>query len=106
MKPLGPGKARTELAENIAEIMGQVNQAMAESLGRTGDTLAWSPNGYDVRVLSALIGGAINQSLQDLFTEVIGNPDNARPVFWRYFNHNLWDLTRTLKASNLLDKVK
>jgi len=94
MKPLGPGKARTELAEAIEELLLQ------------GDTLPVDLQELrqrDSKLVAAILGGAIEEAL----FEVTGTRDKAqRALFWRYLNHNIFDLTRTLKASNLLDKVR
>jgi len=82
MKPLGPSKARTELLESLMELT-------------TGDC--------SMTQTAAILGGAIDEALY----EVTGSRDKQqRAIFWKYLNHNLWDLIRTLKASNLLDKVR
>lgn len=86
MKPLKKGKARTELAENIGATYGP---------GESGADFIKPPS---PDALAALIGGALEETLASM-----GEKDTS--IFWRYFNHNLWNLTRSLRASNLLHKV-
>jgi len=99
MKPLGPGKARTELADNIATVLTEVSRAVAPG----APEIQWAATGIEPVTLAAILGGAIDEALY----EVTGTRDKSqRAMFWRYLNHHVWDLTRTLKASNLLDKVR
>jgi hypothetical protein len=90
MKPLGPGKARTELADGLIELQRFDSEDPAKPA-------------LTATQVAAVLGGAIEEALY----EVTGTRDKQqRALFWRYLNHNIFDLTRTLKASNLLDKVK
>lgn len=86
MRVLRKGAARNALAQNLAELMG------------TGAALPYSPDGMDIRITAAVLGGAIKETCRQQGIDV--------ELFFRYLNHNTFDLTRTLKASNLLDKVE
>ena len=89
MKPLKRGKARTELAQNILEIQ------------KSRPLTALPP----VDLMAALLGGGIEAALLETFGPALASKEVVA-IFWRTFNHSTWQLTRTLKASNLLDKVK
>lgn len=96
MKPLRSGKARNELAQNL--------RATIEQKGIEFENMvAVSPRAIERS--AAILGGAIEAALLETFGSVIANKEVVA-IFWRTFNHSTWQLTRTLKASNLLDKIK
>jgi len=88
MKPMKKGKARTELRNEIFDLLVQ----------RT------PPQDIDpqaVLIVAAVLGGAIDQALEDM-----GHDKGLREVFWRYANENCWRMTRSLRASGQLDKIQ
>lgn len=88
MKPLKHGRVRTELVSNI--------RAVIEHPGVDFENMvAIAPSGLD-RV-AGILGGAIVETCRQQGIDA--------PLFFKYLNHNTFDLTRTLKASGLLDKV-
>lgn len=86
MKPMAAGKARTELDKNIREI---------------ADSLPMDAVHDKIFVVSAVLGGAINAALEDM-----GHDKGLREVFWRYANENCWRMTRSLRASGQLEKIR
>lgn len=96
MKPLKRGANRTALTDNIVLAIFDGDEE--------GTTSAFSlPVTQDISYrLSALIGGALEETLRELN----GSLDSTyKAAFWRYFNHNLWNLTRSLRASDALKDV-
>lgn len=95
MKTLGPGKARTALAAGITDLLGPQYQTDA-----LGNPMLFR---LESEKIAAILGGAIEEAL----FEATGTRDKQqRGVFWRALDHHLLDLTRTLRASNLLDKIR
>lgn len=89
MKPLRKGLARSTLTANLREVLEQEGIDFE-------NMVAISP--HKLEVAAAVLGGAIKETCRQQGIPV--------DLFFRYFNHNTWDLTRTLKASGLLDKVE
>lgn len=90
MKPLRPGQARTELAEEI-------NRVLLEFAKGTERII--SPE--ESKTLAALVGGAIEETLNQM-----NFPKDQRTVFWRITTHSLWSLVRSLQASGKLLEIK
>lgn len=101
MKPLRKGSARTALAENLLDLIGPQTQHQPENpAADEGDGEVIFR--LEADQIAAIVGGALEEAIRDMN----GSLDSAyRANFWRYFNHNLWNLTRSLRASNLLGKV-
>lgn len=88
MKPMKAGSARTALTENIGDLLIQYH----------------SPDQIDpraVKLVAAVLGGAVEAALEDM-----GHDKGLREIFWRYTNDNCWRMTRALRASGQLDKIK
>lgn len=88
MRPMKPGAARSALADNATGLLSQY--IVPPDL----DPRA-------VHVLSAVLGGAIEAALEELHF----NKDQ-RQVFWRLTNENCWRMTRSLRASGQLEKIR
>jgi len=99
MKPLKKGAARTGLETNLSGLVGPQHAVVAPG-DDTNELPAFKLSNSQI---AAVIGGALEQSLTDTFGEQF--PPHTRTAFWRYFNHNLWNLIRSLRASNQLEKL-
>lgn len=88
MKPKKKGKARTELEKNIRDIA-------------VGAPTFVPPGKDSVFYVAAILGGAIDQALEDM-----GHDKGLREIFWRYANENCWRMTRSLRASGQLGKIQ
>jgi len=89
MKPKKKGKARTELATNIRDLLLLLPADLSELRAR------------ESKLVAAILGGAIDQALEDM-----GHDKGLREIFWRYANENCWRMTRSLRASGQLDKIQ
>lgn len=89
MKPLSKGKARSELAANIK---GLVEREFDSSF----------PSDETISRTAAVLGGAIDSALDEMGFK----SKEDRAFFWKVANHNCWMMTRSLKASGQLDKIK
>lgn len=103
MRPMKPGAARSALAENIAELLRpEIPTA----------TLVPGSESHDAKILAAVLGGAINAALDAIYLEQHGFERTAeeskaiREVFWRHANHATWQMTRSLRASGQLEKIR
>lgn len=88
MKPLRSGQVRTELAAEIERVLNDFIDDHTETSAAA-------------KALSALIGGALEETITQL---QLSKADH--PVFWRIFTHSLWSLVRSLQASGKLKEIK
>jgi hypothetical protein len=87
-------KIRVSLATGILDLIGPQYQADSN-----GQPITFR---LESAQIAAIIGGALDQALTDTF-----KPEGPQRVaFFQNLNHNLMELTRTLRASNLLEKLR
>lgn len=98
MKPLRKGKARSELAQGLAKLIVSAPQS-----GEAGSTAGFTERVSQLQ--AAVLGGAIEEALREMYPGNPGQQAATAQMFWRYTNENLWRLTRALEASGLLDKA-
>lgn len=84
MRPMKPGAARSALADNATVLVLD-----AENASR------------GCQILAAVLGGAVEAALEDLHFD-----KDQRKVFWRLTNENCWRMTRSLRASGQLEKIR
>lgn len=95
MRPMKPGAARSALAENIAELLRpEIPTA----------TLVPGSESHDAKILAAVLGGAIEAALDEWRGTNLTR--EQRQAFWRLTNENCWRMTRSLRASGQLEKIR
>lgn len=100
MKPLRPGAARSGLQEGLSNLAHHKRYQSVKDSVADGELVTIAT------VQAAVLGGAVEQALQDLHPGWTSqqHKEYARD-FWRLANENLWRLTRTLEASGTLNKA-
>ena len=93
MRPLKKGAARTALAESLDDLVAPSIAFVENKHNDIGTVLTMTQ-------IAAIVGGAIDGTLDEMNTA-----PEIKAMFWRLFNHNLWNLIRSLRASNQLGKV-
>lgn len=93
MRPLRKGAARTGLTDGLAKLFDGAEVKTSEEAHAVA------------RRQAAVLGGAIEEALREMYPGNPGQQAATSQMFWRYTNENLWRLTRALEASRLLDKA-